>query len=57
MNNEKDGGSHLGLGVVDQIPDEHEQHKTTDGQIQLTTQLSRLGVNIDQQPRSGTGSG
>ena len=37
----KDGGSHLVLSVVDQILDEHEQHQTTDGQNQLTTQLSR----------------
>ena len=43
--------------VVDQIPDEHEQHQSTDGQNQLTTHFSRLVVNIDQQPRSGTRSG
>ena len=24
--------------------DEHEQHETTDGQIQLTTQMSRLSA-------------
>ena len=33
------------------------QHETSDGQIQLTAQLSRLGANIAQQLRIGTGGG